>query len=124
MEAYSLDLRERIVRACDADEESREEIAERFGVSVSWIRRILQRRRETGCIAALPRGRGPQPIISGAREERLKQLLREYPDATLEELRRRLRLKCSISTMHEAVKRLGMTYKKNRFGQSNRSAQT
>jgi transposase len=44
----------------------------------------------------------------------LKRLVEEHPDATLEELRRRMRLQCSLSTMHEAVKRLGVTFKKSR----------
>jgi len=116
MEAYSMDLRERVVHACDANEGSRQEIATRFSVSASWIRRLLQRRRETGSIAALPGGRGPEPKISGSRQERLKQLVKEHPDATLEELRRRMRLQCSVSTMHEAVKRLGVTFKKSPSG--------
>jgi transposase len=114
MEWYSMDLRERVVRACDAGEESRQEIAARYGVSVSWVRRLLQRRRETGSFAARARGRGPKPKISGARQDRLKRLVEEHPDATLEELRRRMRLQCSLSTMHEAVKRLGVTFKKSR----------
>lgn len=36
MEAYSLDLRERVVRACDQRRSTRREIAEWFGVSERW----------------------------------------------------------------------------------------
>ena len=43
-----MDLRDRVVAACDAGEMTREEIAEAFNVSTSWIRRLLQRRREEG----------------------------------------------------------------------------
>ena len=38
---YSMDLQERVVAACDAREGTREQIAERFGVSDRWIRTLL-----------------------------------------------------------------------------------
>ena len=78
------------------------------------IRRLLQRRRETGSIGPLPRGRGPQPKISGRRLEKLRALVEQHPDATLDELRRRLRLKCANSTVYLALLRLGLSYKKSR----------
>jgi len=55
MAAYSMDLRERVVAACDEGTDTRGEIAERFSVSESWIRRLRQRRREAGSIAPKPR---------------------------------------------------------------------
>lgn len=44
MKPYSMDLRERVVAACDARVGTQEQIAERFGVSDRWIRKLLQRR--------------------------------------------------------------------------------
>jgi hypothetical protein len=61
MAAYSMDLRERVVAACDEGIDTRAEIADRFSASESWIRRLLQRRRETGSIAPKPPRRGPDP---------------------------------------------------------------
>ena len=119
-----MDLRQRVVHACDAGEGTRKEIAKRFQVSESWIRRLLQRRRETGSMAPLPGGRGPEPKLAGTRLERLKKLVEDHPDATLEELRRRLRLKCGVSTVQRALKRLGLSFKKSRFAQPNRTVQT
>ena len=46
MRTFSRDLRERVAAACDEGIDSRREIAERFCASESWIRRLLQRRRE------------------------------------------------------------------------------
>jgi transposase len=114
MEAYSQDLRERVVQACDAGTETRREVARRFGVSTAWIRRLLQRRRGTGSIGRLPGGRGPQPKIAGERLEKLRALVEQHPDATLDELRRRMRLKCAKSTVYLALVRLGVSYKKSR----------
>jgi len=48
-----MDLRDRVVAACDMGAWTREEIAEKFDVSTSWIRRLLQRRRELGSYAPL-----------------------------------------------------------------------
>ena len=59
MKTYSQDLRERVVRACDAGDKTRVEIAALFGVSTAWVRRLHQRRRETGSIA--PRRHIPGP---------------------------------------------------------------
>src|SRR5947209_9642789 len=58
MKPYSQDLRERVVRACDERRGTRAQIAELFHVSTAWIRRLLQRRRETGSIAARPHAGG------------------------------------------------------------------
>jgi transposase len=56
MKTYSMDLRERVIAACDAGGGTHEQIAARFSVSVSWIRDLLKRRRATGSIAPRPRG--------------------------------------------------------------------
>jgi transposase len=52
MEAYSMDLRERVIEAYDAGRGSSRELAEVFDVSGAWIRKLLWLRRETGTVAA------------------------------------------------------------------------
>ena len=123
MKPYSSDLRERVVRAADLSEETREEIAERFGVSTSWIRRLLQRRRENGSIAALPHGGGKPAKYSGAALERLKRELAAQPDASLEELRDRTRVSASIMAVFRALERLGARRKKSRSAPPSRIGQ-
>jgi len=86
MEAYSLDLRERICDACDQGLETRTEIAERFGVSRWFVHKLLRQRRTDGNIRAKPRGRGPCPRIHSAHEQCLRELAGQKPDATLAEL--------------------------------------
>jgi len=58
MRPYSMDLRGRVVAACDRGGRSRERVAEEFGVSAAWIPRLLQRRRETGSIATIGHRKG------------------------------------------------------------------
>ena len=47
MRTLSLDLRERIVAAYDAEQGTREEVARRFGVSIGMVKKLLQQRRRT-----------------------------------------------------------------------------
>ena len=47
MKAYSQDLRERVLPDCDAGLPVRQ-VATKYRVSESWMRRLRQRRRETG----------------------------------------------------------------------------
>ena len=58
MKTYSMDLRERVVAACDAHDCTRQQIADRFSVSISWVRDLMRRLRDTGSIAPRPRGGG------------------------------------------------------------------
>ncbi len=51
MEAYSKEFRRDVLAACDAGE-CTHDVALRFRVSKSWVRRIKQQRRETGQVAA------------------------------------------------------------------------
>jgi len=112
MKAYSQDLRERVVRACDEGRGTRQHLAELFGVSTAWIRRLLQRRRETGSIAALPPAGGSPPKMNEDRCGRLLLLVAEQPDATLAELRDRLAAPVHLSTVARTLTRLGLTVKK------------
>jgi transposase len=50
MKAYALDLRQKILRACDQRLGSQRAIAALFGVSQSLVEKLLRRRRTTGDI--------------------------------------------------------------------------
>lgn len=121
MRPYSIDLRERVVAACDAREETREQIAKRFSVSVSWIRRILQRRRETHSIEPKPHGGGRAPAFDDDAAARLRAAVREDDDATLEELAQAADVACSPSTVHRTLDRLGITRKKSPGGRPSKT---
>ncbi len=124
MKPYSMHLRERVVDACDAREGTREQIAERFGVSDRWIRKLLQRRRETDSLAPLPRNPGRKRALNDRQMERLGRLIQKRPDATLRELRKSLGVKISIAALDRAIRRLDLTLKKNRSWRRSRSDRT
>ena len=116
---YSQDLRDRVLAAYDRGMQTKE-IAETFEVSPAWARRVKQRRRETGRTWALPRG-GSRPKVDGVR---LAALVEQQPDATLRELRDRLGVKCSESSIVRALHRIEMTFKKRRSTHQSRIGQT
>jgi transposase len=124
MRAYSIDLRVRVVTACDARDGTRDQIAARFSVSVAWIRRLLQRRRETGSIAPKPRGGGRAPAFDAEAGRRLRQAVRADEDATLQELAQAAGVTCCPSAVHRALARLGITRKKSRGGRPSRTARS
>jgi transposase len=113
MHAYSLDLRQRVAQACDDGSLTHAEIADLFQVSTAWIRRLLQRRRDTGSLKPRPHGGGCPPKLSAAQQQRLAALVAADADATLDELCRRLRVRVSISTISRALARLRLTRKKS-----------
>jgi transposase len=121
MKAYSMDLRERVVAACDARDGTRELIAARFSVSVSWIRDLLRRRRETGSIAPKPHSGGRPPAFAGEAAARLRAAVDGDDDATLAELAEAAGVACVPSAVHGALKRLGITRKKSRGGRPSRT---
>ena len=113
METYSVDLRERVIRAYDDGVGTQGEIAELFGVSVAWLKKLLQQRRQSGSIAPKPHGGGWTPKFSGQKLDRLKELVQQDPGATLAELLERSQVPASIMAVQRALKRLGCRRKKS-----------
>jgi transposase len=112
MRAYSLDLRERIVRACDARGFTRAEVAEDFGVSRSFVQKLLQRRRGGDSLAPKSWDRGPAPRLDAKDLQRMRERVQAFPDATLEE---KGGPGVSLATMCRALQTLELPLKKSRF---------
>ena len=116
MQAYSKDLRIRVVDAVDRGV-PRAEVAEQFLVSPRTIKRWLQRRRATGNLAESPRPGPPAPKMGPLRAELLPQLEAHPADTLAEHCARWAEthgVKVSISTMSRVIIRdLGWTRKKS-----------
>jgi transposase len=108
----SLDLRERILKAYDDEEASREAVARRFQVSLGMVKKLLQQRRHTGDIAPRHRNSGRKPRILQSHQRQIRSLLSQRPDMTLEELREVLALDCTPQAIHVVLVKMGLTYKK------------
>jgi transposase len=118
--AYSQDLRDRVMAARERGIKTKQ-VGDLFAVSSSWVRRVMQRKRECGQTA--PRPRGGITVIK-IDLERLSELVRQQPDATVRELHERLGIDCSVSAVDMALRRLGLSFKKRRSMRPSKTAPT
>jgi transposase len=112
MRPYSTDLRERVADAVDHKEGSLRQIARRFRVSLSFVVRLLQRRRDADTIEPKPHGGGRAPALGPDDRRRLAALIQDQPDATLKQLQERGGFTCSLKTLWHALRQQGLTRKK------------
>jgi len=116
MKAYSLDLRRKIVESYDRGDKSQKAAAESFGVSLSFMEKLLRRRRITGSIVPLPHGGGIKPRLDKDAVALLRLLVKERPDATLAELcdevNEQRGIRVSAPTMCTVLKKLDLGRKK------------
>jgi transposase len=110
MKAYSMDLRRRVLADCD-DGMPTSAVATKYKVSTAWVRRLKQRRRETGEVEPRQGRPGPAPMLA-PHHDRLRDLVARQPDLSAEEYRDRLGLACCALTVWRALRRLGLTFKK------------
>jgi len=109
--AYSMEFRIEVAAAYDACGSSIQ-VAEEKGCCESWVRRLVQRRAETGSLA--PR----KPDRSGTRKlddddvAELRRLIEAKPDMTLGELAEALEHKASVPTIWRTIEAQGLTLKK------------
>ena len=125
-QAYSQDLRDRVLAAVDEGRAVRE-VAPLFRVSVSYVYKALGRRAATGDVAPRRGGGGRPPKLAG-HEAALLAYLGSRPEATLAELRRWLFETRGVSVsggcLWNALDRLGWTLKKSRSARRSRTAAT
>ena len=116
MATYPIELRQRIVAAVDEQHGTIAEIAELFGVTERYVYQLLKLRRDTGSLAPRPHGGGAEAKLGEAKLLELAGLVAEFPDATLAELRqllrRRSRVKVSLSTVWRGLRQIDFTLKK------------
>src|SRR5947209_10178322 len=123
--AYSIDLRERALAACEAGEGRQSEIARAYRIGGRTLSGWLKTAREEGRRSPKPR-RGGRPV--GGERETLAGLVAERNDATLAEyadlLAERAGVRRSASALCRALKALGLGRKKRRSRPPGRTART
>ena len=112
MATISLDFRQRILKAYDRGDATRQKVANRFEVSLAMVKKLIQQRRRTGNIAPRHHRSGRKPLILDSHRRDMRLLLKKHPYLTLEEIRVRLSLECTIQAIHYVLADMGMTYKK------------
>jgi transposase len=117
MNAYSPDLRAKILAAVDAGM-TKSAAARIFQVGRATIKRYAALRRDHHSLAP-KRHPGRPPTIRGAHQETLRLQVLDHPAAYLDEHCRLFAaattLTVSESTMSRAIRRLGFTRKKGRW---------
>ena len=119
MQAYSLDLRQRVVAAYENGVETILEVAERFEVSDSFIKKLLRRKRTGGTIAPVGHRGGQPKRLSDKHRKWLLETVLATPDMTLSDLRERLLsehdVSASVATRARELRALNLRRKKNRW---------
>ena len=114
----------RILASYDHLEGTRQEIAERYLVSLGMVKKLLQQRKRTGQIGPRHAYSGRKALIVQAHQDQMRVLLARKPDMTLKELREALSLDCSLPAIHYVLSDMGLTYKKRHSALANRSVRT
>lgn len=114
MQAYSQDLRERVLRALNRGDRPTA-IAERFEVSRVWVYQVQNRLKKTGKRCSFPIGGHRRSRIAG-QERMIKEWIKAEPDITLAELCERLLeedITIKVPALWHQLDKWGLTLKKN-----------
>lgn len=122
MRAYSIEFRREVLADCDAGMGTLA-VSIKHKVSESWVRRLKQRRRETGEIAARPSKKKTPPKWHKY-AERMQAIVQKRPDITLRELRDALAVEVSLQTLWIALRTLKYSFKKKSCGPPNKIGRT
>ena len=117
----SLDLRIRILDACDRHDGTQRQIAERFKVSFAFVKKLLGQRKKLGIIDNLYFRVGRKRLLSEKQQERMRTYIKAHPGATLAEIAAACHLDCTIATVDNTLRRMGLTYKKRHCELPNRT---
>jgi transposase len=113
MKAYPTDVRRQLVHAYQRRLGSQRALADAFGVSPSFVKKVLRRYRTTGYLTPKPPNGGPKPRFDVAAQAMLQSLVHMQPESTLEELCARLAattgIQVSVATMCRQLQRLGLS---------------
>jgi transposase len=114
---YANDLRRKFLQAYEQGQGTLGELAEQFGVSEGWAKKISATRTRTGQIDRPPWRRGPVSRVTAAVQTWLKEQIRQQPDLTLRELQEQLQasqgVRLSIGRMWLALRQMGLRLKKS-----------
>lgn len=117
MKAYSLDLRQRVVAAYEAGQTTIKEVAERFAVGETFVKKMLKQKREQGAVQSPAHGGGKRRTLEEKHLKALRGWLKKEPDLTLRELQEKMlsekEKSVSIAALGATVQREGLTRKKN-----------
>jgi transposase len=117
-QAYSDDLRRKVLEAYKAGEGTHADLAARFRVSFGWVKKISAAMLRTGKMERVAGARrGRRSRVTPVALEYLAARVRLQPDRTLEKLRedleRDLGILIGVAQLWTVLKRMGLRFKKS-----------
>ena len=117
MKAYSLDLRQKIIKTYESGGITQRELAEQFHVSLNFIVTLLRRWRRDETLLPKRRGAVMKPLLTPEIMQFLDEQIKRECDLSLSQLVELVREKYSVSvstkTMSRMLRRENLRYKKN-----------
>ncbi len=111
-----MDLRERVIAVFDVGDMTEEEVAAFFKVGEATVHRWKRLKRETGALEPNPFRGGMLPRVGPEQHELVREIVREQPDLTVQEVawefHRRAGQSVSRSAVGRTLLKLGLTRKK------------
>jgi len=95
-------------------------IAQAYSVSIRTVYRLVEQKRKTGSVALRTSQRGRKPVLTAEDKANIRQAMDEKPDITINEIREKLGLSASYSTIERAIEKLGYALKKKSLYASER----
>jgi transposase len=116
MKPYSIDLRQKVLDAHLKNQTSIREIAEKFGVSDSFVRKLLKRHEETGGIDPKPHSGGASAKLTEAHFALVENMIAENNSITLivlcKQMEAQTGIKVSVPTMCRILQKLKLSKNK------------
>ena len=115
--AYGDDLRRKFLSAYDEGEETLEELADRFLVSLGWAKKISAQRNRSGQAERVPHQPGRKPHAGLEAQRQVTAWIGAKPDLTLAEIQAKLRseagVRLSLPQIWHLLRKLGLRLKKS-----------
>lgn len=112
MKRASPEIRTLAVKAVESGQYTVRQLAELTGYTVASVYNWLHASREEDRLTPKPSGHR-MPAFSAADKEQLRELLKQQPGLTLAGIREHFGKSCSVVTVQNTLKRMGITFKKN-----------
>jgi transposase len=90
-------------------------IARFYNVSRRTVQRLLRQERIEGNMEPQTHKCGRKTVLDEKLSKKLRDLIIQKPDISLNEIKHELNLPYSLAWIHGAIKKLGFTYKKRLF---------
>jgi transposase len=115
--AYGDDLRRKFLSSYDEGEETLEELADRFLVSLGWAKKISAQRNRSGQAERVPHRAGRKAHAGGEGQQQVTAWIEAKPDLTLAEIQAKLSteagVKLSLPQIWHLLRKLGLRLKKS-----------